>query len=163
MKAIKILTKGGRGNKDPGGNEIMSDYKKTVAVDLDGVLAKYTGFKGDDIIEEPRPEARHLLHRLSEKYHVIVHTARNTETARIWLIKHNLLRFTSGINACLVKGAASAKPIALTYIDDRAVHYSGDVEVTLALVNQMAEKNFLKDTQGLVAGPPQARCRRRGG
>ncbi len=120
-------------------------YKKVVAVDLDGVLAQYTGFKGPDIIEDPAPEARELLQQLSKKYTVILHTARTAGAAAAWLKKHNLTQYVTGINCCPINQRAG-KPVAVAYIDDRAVNYTGDPVQALKEVERLAGESIPKDT-----------------
>lgn len=126
----------------------MPLYARTVAVDLDGVLAEYTGFKGVDIIEPPTKHARILLKRLNKKYKVIVFTARNTEIARNWMNEHGLLGLVDGINYCPINGRAG-KPVATAYIDDRAVKWDGNMEEALAEVDLLAEVTSAKDVPGL--------------
>lgn len=126
----------------------MALYARTVAVDLDGVLAEYTGFQGPDIIEPPTKEARRLLKQLNKKYKVIVFTARNTEVARDWLNEHGLLSLVSGINYCPINGRMG-KPVAVAYIDDRAVKWDGNIEEALVEVDLLAETTQAKDIPGL--------------
>jgi hypothetical protein len=104
----------------------MPNEKKSVAVDLDGVIAQYDGWKGVENIGDPMPGAREFLAKLREKFKVIIHTTRvstevNKGTPREmligyvagWLAGHDLpfdeIWFGEG------------KPIAVAYIDDRAV------------------------------------------
>lgn len=122
----------------------MSEYKKTVAVDLDGVLASYEYFKGSEIIDPPRPEAAELLKRLAAEYHVVVHTARDAPNVRAWLDAYKLSQYVSGINCCLINGRPG-KPVAIAFIDDRAVPYHGDIERTIALVKALERSSLKKD------------------
>ena len=127
-------------------------YKKTVAVDLDGVLAQYSGFQGPDIIEDPIPGADEFLKQLAGKYVVIVHTARQTETAVHWLEKHGLLDFVDGVNYCQINNRAG-KPVAIAYIDDRAIRFEGHFAAVLREVDRMADKNERKDNGGVYIPP----------
>lgn len=71
---------------------------ESVAVDLDGTLAKDTGWKGTDHIGEPVPEMLQLVHNLlDDGEEVVIFTARvhdgkkSTEKyIRDWLKKHDL-------------------------------------------------------------------------
>lgn len=107
--------------------------RKSVCVDLDGILAQYDSWKGVDVIGDPIPGAREFLQELSEKYSVVIHTTRtnplaNSEFIRNnkdvdgrqlrlivedWLVKHNM-PFDS-------ISMGEGKPIAIAYVDDRAV------------------------------------------
>jgi len=100
-------------------------HKRTVAVDLDGVLAQYTGWKGIDHIGDPIPGARAFLQTLRERFEVVIHSCRcNTELnreganllrnrIRDWLEKHDLPYDHIW--------AEAGKPAAVAYVDDRAV------------------------------------------
>ena len=98
--------------------------KKTIAVDLDSVLAKYKNFVGVGIIDDPIDGARWFMDKIAAMgLHVIVHTSRinplNGDTAiaktRVieWLEK-NKIKY--GEVWCNV-----GKPIAWAYVDDRAI------------------------------------------
>lgn len=97
--------------------------KLTVCIDLDGVLAEYNGWKGVDNIGDPIPGAVDFVNDLAEKYRIIIHTTRvNREInnkytqeeldlfVQEWLTKHGFI--WNGI---------CPKPIAVAYVDDRAV------------------------------------------
>ncbi len=107
--------------------------KKAVAVDLDGVLAEYDGFKGIDVIGDPIPGAREFMKKLKEAgAWLIIHTCRVSEIIegdekfannlaikkRVeivwrWLCKHDI--------PCDEIWAKRGKPYAVAYVDDRAV------------------------------------------
>jgi hypothetical protein len=103
--------------------------RKTVCVDLDGVLARYDGWKGEDHIGEPVPGAAEFTHFLSRFARVVVFTTRVkadladrlpgttpeqlAERVKAWLDEH-------GFDYDEVY-QGQGKPIAAAYIDDRAV------------------------------------------
>lgn len=92
---------------------------KTVAVDLDGVLAKYDGWKGIDHVGDPVPGAKEFIEELCKEFSVIIYTTRCRESkgiARVvgWLIEWN---FPKEVTVWTEGG----KPLAVAYIDDRAV------------------------------------------
>ncbi len=122
----------------------MGEYKKSVAVDLDGVLAKYTGWKGERIIEEPMSGAREFLENVSKKYHVIIHTTRKREIVWEWLKHYGLDSSVTDVNYCLVN-QREGKPVAVAYVDDRAVRFTGDFEETLRQVEELAGPAYKKD------------------
>lgn len=101
--------------------------RKTVAVDLDGVLAQYDNWKGVECIGDPIEGAREFISNLLSEFKVVIHTTRCSQTSnqgytehsleehiRNWLTKH---KFPAGIEIWVREG----KPIAVAYIDDRAV------------------------------------------
>ncbi len=101
---------------------------KTICVDLDGVLAQYTGWQGPDHIGEPMPGARGFLFDLRVRgYEVVIHTTRQYPGVWDWLIKHNLQDFISGIT--------SSKVPAVAYIDDRAICFRGDFAETVIVLD----------------------------
>lgn len=106
----------------PRSNSLM---KKTICVDLDGVLADFSkGWQGINHIGDPIPGAVEFVKKLNELGRVVIFTCRcnpliNPERGLIrrvmvWLNKHGFEYddVYSGIG----------KPIASAYIDDRAVH-----------------------------------------
>lgn len=99
--------------------------RKTVAVDLDGVLARYDGWQGVDHFGEPLPGSRAFLRKLRETFEVVIFTTRcnaelNREGANLlrnrvrdWLDAH-------GFEYDHIH-AEQGKPPAVAFIDDRAV------------------------------------------
>lgn len=72
---------------------------KSIAVDLDGTLAEYHGWKGNDHIGDPIPEMMDRVHKwIAEGHEVSIFTARvsgeDSRSARFyirrWLQGHNL-------------------------------------------------------------------------
>ena len=102
---------------------------KSIAIDLDGTLAKYTGFKGIDVIGNPMPGAREFVEKLSKKAKIVIHTCRisdggkefcedtpvqeRVEIIKKWLESH-------GIPFDRIH-TEEGKPYACAYVDDRAV------------------------------------------
>lgn len=100
--------------------------KKTVLVDVDGVLAAYDGWKGVDYIGEPLPGAVEFTHELSRDYTVVIYTTRCSEEmhkpekahllvnrVKAWLDKHGF--------AYDHIYSEQGKPICSAIVDDRAV------------------------------------------
>lgn len=104
----------------------MSDYHpKTIAVDLDGVLAAYDGWRGSLHFGPPIAGAQEFLIRLRRLGRVLIYSTRTNPAAndehavdlvdrvRAWLDDHDL-----PYDAIYCGGG---KPIAAAYVDDRAV------------------------------------------
>jgi hypothetical protein len=100
--------------------------KQTVAVDLDGVLAKYLSWQGIENIGNPIPGAQQFMQDLKDRFFVIVFTTRcsaayNPDYTRTklvvevekWLAKHEI-----PYNSVY---SGQGKPLATAYVDDRAV------------------------------------------
>jgi len=88
--------------------------RRTVALDLDGVLATYNGFHA--AIGAPLPGSAAFLRRLSALgWDAVLHTCRDAADVDPWLREHGLRL-----------PVATGKPIASAYLDDRAVRFTGD-------------------------------------
>ena len=102
-------------------------HRKTVCLDLDGVLARYDGWKGIDHIGEPIPGAVEFTKELASRYEVVIYTTRCkgrmfdrnerpeflAGIVKNWLDKHGFAYHEIDIG--------QGKPIAAAYVDDRAV------------------------------------------
>ena len=97
---------------------------KSVCVDLDGVLARYDGWKGLEHFGEPIPGALEFCRDLARDYRVIVFSSRThdeegrdlDEAVRLvgaWLDKHGFVYDE------IYTGAG--KPFASAYVDDRGI------------------------------------------
>lgn len=103
----------------------MSDtYWPTVAVDLDGVILEHDVFKGPDHFGEPLPGVKKFLHDLRDMgLRILVYTSRTcgdferpySAARRIGKVLDNLGLYYDEIWTC------QGKPIAIAYIDDRAI------------------------------------------
>lgn len=106
---------------------MIMKFKKTVAVDFDGVLNEYRGFDEKNLYT-PRKGAKEFLETLTHDYTVIVHTSRDRFKVEQWLRKYNLDKY--------VRRVSNTKPPAVAYIDDRAINYDDDyMEVLKKLDN----------------------------
>ena len=105
----------------------MQRRNRTVAVDLDGVLAKYDGWKGLENIGDPIEGAKEFMASLSEKYFVLVHTARianeNVKTEdHIQRVKNLVVEWLNENEIPFGDVyTGRGKPLATAFIDDRAV------------------------------------------
>lgn len=97
-----------------------------VCVDLDGVLAKYEGWRGINHIGPPLPGAVEFTHELGKVARVVVFSSRCCEDNKgglRWQVLKNLVTdwlTRHGFHFDDV-WAAQGKPAASAYIDDRAV------------------------------------------
>lgn len=100
--------------------------KKSIAVDVDGVLAQYDEWKGLDHIGDPIPGAVKFTKDLGEHFDVIIFTTRCCEEingpekapllvnrVRRWLNKH-------GFHFDHI-WSEKGKPLAVAFIDDRGI------------------------------------------
>jgi len=130
--------------------------KKTVAIDFDGVIHKYSHGYGDgSIYDEPIEGAFDFIQKLmGEGYAVYIHSTRSPWKIKSWLLFHTFATeydaeglggdptnykypkygFTLMVipfwkkfwNEENVLGISRRKLPALVYIDDRAVKFEGD-------------------------------------
>jgi len=102
-----------------------------VGIDFDGVIhANSKGFYDGTVYDEPIPGAREALAKLSERFVIIVYSAKARKDRMLingqtgvdliweWLKKHDMDGF--------VKDVTAEKPRAVFYIDDKAVRFNGD-------------------------------------
>lgn len=108
--------------------------KPTIAIDFDGVMNAYNGWKGDDELFEPRLGLREFLAELYSDYRIVVHSTRPKEKIEEWLIKHEL--------GLLINRVTSYKPVAIAYIDDRSIRFEGNFKDTLSFIKSDKIKTF---------------------
>lgn len=91
--------------------------KKTIAVDFDGVIHKYSkGWHNGSVYDDPVEGAKDAINDLVfEGYEVVIYSARpNQQEMREWLMKHDFPRLE------IVK----EKPKAMAYVDDRGIRFT---------------------------------------
>lgn len=114
----------------------MSDYQKTIAIDFDGVIHKYSkGWHDGTCYDEPVEGALESLHRLNRRgYRVAIFTCRaETEEGEImvqeWLEKWINLK-TKELNwSGIAFEVTDKKPKAIAYIDDRGIRFTNWTDV----------------------------------
>lgn len=108
----------------------------TVCIDLDGVLAQYDGWKGEDVLGEPAPGALEFVRRLlGEGHTVVVHTTRDPVRVANWLEEHDFYR--RGVDLGRIYPTQQKEP-ALVYIDDRGFRFTGDWEAAYRAIKEPA-------------------------
>ena len=97
--------------------------KKTIMIDLDGVLDNYNGNYIEDTIPDIKSGAKEFIEKLSKDYELILFTTRNSKLATIWLQDNKIDKY--------FKDVTRVKIPAYIYIDDRAIKFEGDYNKTL--------------------------------
>jgi len=105
------------------------DKRKTLAVDFDGVIHKYSkGFQGlDNAYDPPMDGAREVLQRLKDKGYVLkIMSSRPALVIEEWLVKYDM--------GDLFDTVSNSKFAATVYLDDRGFHFTNwdNVEERLA-------------------------------
>ena len=91
--------------------------KKTIAIDFDGVIHKYSkGWKDGAIYDEPVDGAKEAIEELMDKgYRVVIFTTRrNMLEIGDWLTEFNFPNIA----------VTNDKPVAIAYIDDRGIRFT---------------------------------------
>ncbi len=126
----------GRRKKSPPavGNKAQ-ELPRTIAVDFDGVIADYDGWKGAGVLGPPRRdvlEALRVLH--AEGWKIIIHTTRGEAEISGYLAEHGIPHHE--INRNSDYGTLGTKPVADVYWDDRALFYSGDARRDIEFIRR---------------------------
>ena len=104
-----------------------NNYKKTILIDLDGVLNQYTGGFDKDFIPPIKEGAIEFLEKLSEDFELKLFTTRNKILAAKWLIKNNIDKYFIDIT--------NTKDLAWLYIDDRCINFNGNFNDLIKSIN----------------------------
>ena len=107
--------------------------ERYVAIDLDGTLAEYNGWKGLDHIGEPKPHARSALEAVKEEtdLKIIIYTCRaenGLKRVRDWLEENSIPYDHINFNPEQPETAGKRKIWANYYIDDRNVNFHNLLE-----------------------------------
>ena len=102
----------------------MTNFRKRILIDLDGVLNEYGKEKFDEnYIPEVKQGAFEFIKKLANSADLYLFTTRNLMLATKWLIKNNLDIF--------FKDVTNNKIPSFLYIDDRTICFKGNFEKTL--------------------------------
>ncbi len=96
----------------------MKTFKRTILIDLDGVLNTYTGNFDKNFIPPIKDGAKELLEKLSENFELKLFTTRNKILASKWLVENGIDKFFVDIT--------NTKDLAWLYIDDRCLKFDGE-------------------------------------
>ncbi|HUL15494.1 MAG TPA: hypothetical protein VLV88_05830 [Terriglobales bacterium] len=108
---------------------------KTIAVDFDGVIAEYDGWKGTGILGLPRRDVVEALRALqTEGWKIIIHTTRGKAEISGYLSQHQIPHHEVNRNSDY--RTLGVKPVADVYWDDRAFRYSGDARQDLVEIRR---------------------------
>jgi hypothetical protein len=100
------------------------EARKQIAIDWNGVLDTYTGWRGASYTYPPRDGIAEFLQSLqSYGYDIVIMTAADPDIVRKWLDDYGLSHY--------VKEVTDHKVPALVYLDDRAVQFTGDFDQAL--------------------------------
>ena len=93
-------------------------FKKTILLDLDGVLNSYTGDYDENFIPPIKDGAKDFLLELSKNYKIVIFTSRNLLLASKWIVDNNIDKYISNVT--------NHKEPSYLIIDDRCINFTGD-------------------------------------
>ena len=96
------------------------DYKKTLLIDLDGVLNKYDGNFDKNFIPPIKDGAYEFIKKLSENYNIKIFTTRNRLLASEWIKENNLQEYIDDIT--------NVKELSYLIVDDRCIKFDGNYD-----------------------------------
>lgn len=102
--------------------------KKTILVDLDGVLNQYNGNFNQDLIPEIKEGAKDFLKILHQEYDIKILTTRDIPKTIEWLIKHDIKKYISEVT--------NTKEPAFLLIDDRCICFNGNFDNTICEIQK---------------------------
>ena len=103
----------------------LNNSRRTIAVDFDGVIADYDGYKGPGVLGAPRPDVIAAMRTLQgEGWKIVINTTRGEAEISSYLRQHQIPHDEINRNSDYTTGGP--KPVADVYWDDRAFCYSGD-------------------------------------
>ncbi len=102
--------------------------KKTLLIDLDGVLNDYDGHYNHDFIPPLRGGAREFVSSIAKNYDIKLFTCRNKLLAAKWLRENGLEVYITDIT--------DVKEPCWLYIDDRCINFNGNFGELAASIDE---------------------------
>ena len=96
----------------------MTSQKKTILIDLDGVLNTYNGNFNDKYIPPIKDRALEFIKDLSNEFKVVIFTSRNLLITSKLVIENKLDKYIENIT--------NIKEPCYLIIDDRCITFDGD-------------------------------------
>ena len=110
--------------------EINRKQQPVLAVDFDGVIAEYHGWKGDKSFGEPLPGVTSALRRIQRAgWVVVIWTTR--EPVGVWQYCTKRGIPVDGINSVVFRNWTKRKICATVYLDDRGMKFPGQWSIGL--------------------------------
>lgn len=99
----------------------IANKKKTILIDLDGVLNNYVGIFDKDFVPPIKKGAKEFLEKLSNDFEIKLFTTRNKILAAKWVEENSLTGIVSDIT--------NVKELCWLFIDDRCICFDGNYDL----------------------------------
>ena len=106
---------------------MSKNFKRTILIDLDGVLNNYTGGFDQNYIPPIKKGAKEFLENLTQNFEIKLFTTRNKILASKWLVENNIDHLFIDIT--------NTKDLAWLYIDDRCLKFDGEYSTLESQIN----------------------------
>lgn len=100
--------------------------KRTILIDLDGVLNTYTGSYDEKFIPPLKDGADVFLEKLAEKFDLKLFTTRSKVLVEKWCKDNDIMHYFSEIT--------NVKKMAWLIIDDRCIKFDGNYQLMLSKI-----------------------------
>ena len=97
---------------------MKANFKKTILIDLDGVLNTYIGNYDENFIPQIKEGAKEFLKELSKNYRIVIFTTRNLLISSKWVMDNGIDKYISNIS--------NHKEPCYLVIDDRCINFDGN-------------------------------------
>jgi hypothetical protein len=104
------------------------EKKKTILIDLDGVLNQYNGNFNPNLIPEIKDGAKDFLKILHQDFNIKILTTRDISKTIEWLIQNDIEKYISGVT--------NTKEPAFLQIDDRCICFDGNFDNTICEIQK---------------------------
>ena len=103
-------------------------FKKTILIDLDGVLNTYRGKFDEANIPPIKEGAYEFIKKLSERYQIKIFTSRNLFLVSKWIIQNNMEEYIFDVT--------NRKEPCYLIVDDRCINFDGNYQKTINHIEQ---------------------------
>lgn len=103
------------------------EFKKTILIDLDGVLNNYEGNYDKNYIPPIKDGALDFIKQLSKDFKIVIFTSRNLFLTSKWLINNKLENY--------IENVTNVKEPSFLIIDDRCINFNGNFSDLIDNIN----------------------------